>query len=331
MKVSIIIPSFNNADFISETLESVLAQTYLDYECIVVDDGSKDETLLLTSNFSELNTNFKLFNRPADLPKGANSCRNFGANKATGDLLLFLDADDLLTKDCLETRLNKYRGEDLFVGSTGCFSNNKEESTPFFANLNTKLSSEEYRKMFLEYIIPWHTSSCLWKKSFFEILGGFDPSLLRFQDVEIHLRALNFTGLTLRIELSGEFTSLYRQSDFHKKITLAKRRFILDQGFNYAEIVRQTVPMNIFAEIEGLFIYLLFRFEEVIERSDLDKIRQYSNSNDGSRINGFNSFEFKMMNFIFCNLINSPNRIRKYLSYALFRSYSKRKRSEFIA
>jgi glycosyltransferase involved in cell wall biosynthesis len=123
LKVSIVIPSFNNADFISETLESVLAQTYLDYECIVVDDGSKDETLLLVSNFSELNTNFKLFKRPADLPKGANSCRNFGASQATGNLLLFLDADDLLTKDCLESRLSNYRGQDLFVGSTGCFSN----------------------------------------------------------------------------------------------------------------------------------------------------------------------------------------------------------------
>lgn len=331
LKVSIVIPSFNNADFISETLGSVLSQTYLGYECIVVDDGSQDETVSLVSKFTEFNPNFKLLNRPADLPKGANSCRNFGASQATGDLLLFLDADDLLTGDCLKNRLSRYNGEDLLVGSTGCFSNNIENSTPFFANLNPKLSPKEYRSMFLEYQIPWHTSSCLWKKSFFDLLRGFDSSLLRFQDVEIHMRALNYKGLELKLELSGAFTSLYRQSDFHKKVTLAKRRFILDEGFKYLEIVKRTVAHDVFPETEGLLVYLFFRFEEVFEKSDLDRIRKYTDTYKGVDDGGFNSFEFKMMNFIFGNLITSPNRIRKYFSYGLYRSYSKRKRSRFLA
>jgi hypothetical protein len=227
--------------------------------------------------------------------------------------------------------LSKYKGEDLFVGSTGCFSNTIEEGTPFFSNLNSKLSSEEYRRMFLEYLIPWHTSSCLWKKTFFEAVGGFDQNLLRFQDVEIHIRALNFTGIELGIELSGGFTSLYRQSDFHKKITLPKRRFILDEGFKFVEKVRNTVTPDVFPQIEGLFVYLLFRFEEVVERSDIDRMTLYTKPDGEDGITGFNSFEFKMMSFVFSNLINSPNRFRKYLSYALFRSYSKRKRSEFLA
>jgi len=330
LKVSIIIPSFNNADFISETLESVLAQTYLKFECIVVDDGSKDETISLVSRISDNNSNFKFFRRPSDLPKGANSCRNFGVSKSSGDLLLFLDADDLLTERCLENRLDKYKGEDLLVSSTGCFSSNKENITPFYSNLNTTLSSKEYLTMFLEYLIPWHTSSCFWKRSFFELVGGFDPSLLRFQDVELHMRALNSSNIDLKVDLTSGFTSLYRQSDFHKKITLAKRRFILNQGFHYSEIVKKTVAPDVFPEIEGLLVYLFFRFEEVFEKPDLDRVIYYSTTSKSVGVRGFNSFEFKMLIFIFGTFIKSSNRVRKYLSYALYKTYFRRKRTEFL-
>ncbi|MEN2281234.1 glycosyltransferase family 2 protein [Algoriphagus sp. SE2] len=331
MKVSIIIPSFNNSDFISETISSVLAQTYVDFECIVVDDGSEDDTKNQVSKFIQQSPNVQLFDRPKDLPKGANSCRNFGASKSKGELLLFLDADDLLTDDCLEKRLSNYGGEDLLVGSTGSFSNSKEANSPFFKNLNPNLPPQEYRNMFLEYLIPWHTSSGIWKKDFFELIGGFNPNLLRFQDVEIHVRALNNSGIKLKMECSEKFTSLYRQSDFHKKITLAKRRFILEEGFKYIEIVWKTVGQNEFSKIQGLLVYLLFRFEEVIEKADLVRVKSFTIRGQAKRINGFNSIEFKMLNFVFAQLIKSPNRVRKYLSYALYLTYFKRKRSEFLA
>ena len=76
--VSIIIPTYNRAHFIGETLESVLAQTYHNWECIVIDDGSTDYTDELMEFYCEKDSRIQYYHRPSHKPKGANACRNYG-------------------------------------------------------------------------------------------------------------------------------------------------------------------------------------------------------------------------------------------------------------
>ncbi len=89
LKVSVIIPAYNSAQFIAETIQSVLAQTYADFEIIVVDDGSTDTTLDVLSSFGE---QIKVLAKPNGGPASA---RNLAIRNASGEYIAFLDADDL--------------------------------------------------------------------------------------------------------------------------------------------------------------------------------------------------------------------------------------------
>jgi len=109
--VSIIIPSYNRALFVSETLDSVISQTYQNWECIVVDDGSTDETKAIVKRYVELDERVMLYDRNIEMrPKGACACRNQGADLSVGRYLVFLDTDDLLEPFCLEQRVKVMEG-----------------------------------------------------------------------------------------------------------------------------------------------------------------------------------------------------------------------------
>ena len=100
--VSIIIPTYNRAHLIGETLDSVLAQTYQNWECLVVDDGSTDGTKSVISQYITNDGRIKFFKRPENKPKGANACRNIGLNEAQGKYIVFFDSDDLMYIDFIE-------------------------------------------------------------------------------------------------------------------------------------------------------------------------------------------------------------------------------------
>ena len=105
--VSIIIPTYNRAHFISETLDSVLAQTYQNWECIVVDDGSTDNTENIIKAYVNKDSRFQFYRRPSTKPKGANACRNFGFELSLGDFVNWFDSDDVMHCDKLKSQIEK--------------------------------------------------------------------------------------------------------------------------------------------------------------------------------------------------------------------------------
>lgn len=321
MKISIIIPCYNNADLLGETLACVQHQSISDWDCLVVDDGSADDSVSIVNSFAASDKRFKGLARPSNLPKGANSCRNYGASKCSGTHLIFLDADDLLSHDCLEVRVNSCKDEDLLIFSTAHFTNSIEDTTPFISGLNLHLDAMKYRDMFLGYWIPWHLSSGLWKRTFFEKTGGFDLDLKRFQDVEFHARALSFADLKFRMDYSHGYTSYYRKSSFHTKIGLEKRRFILDQGFAYANKLKSQFKPHDFQKSAGLFVYLLFRFEEVINSRDLAEVKRLFTDSQAKRGSQDLRGDLALLVNLYEKTLIKPYRFRKYLAYAIFRKF----------
>lgn len=97
--VSVIIPSYNAAEYIAQTLESVLAQTLSDIEVIVVDDGSTDSTRDVVAEFACKDSRVTLVEQANQF---AGVARNNGMAKARGTYLYFLDADDYIEKTALE-------------------------------------------------------------------------------------------------------------------------------------------------------------------------------------------------------------------------------------
>lgn len=97
-KVSIIVPCYNQAQYLSEALESVLAQTYTDWECIIVNDGSPDNTEEIAISWCKKDVRFRYFKKENG---GVCSARNYGIANSTGEYILPLDADDKIHPEYL--------------------------------------------------------------------------------------------------------------------------------------------------------------------------------------------------------------------------------------
>ncbi len=103
-KVSVVIPVFNKEKWIVQTLQSVASQTYDNWECLIVDDGSTDKSLTLINSFADATKgNWKVITQTNS---GQSHARNLGIEHATGDLLAFLDADDLWLPEKLQAQVN---------------------------------------------------------------------------------------------------------------------------------------------------------------------------------------------------------------------------------
>lgn len=186
--VSIIIPSFNKALFLDSTIKSVLSQTYQDWELIIIDDGSTDDSWNILESFASNDSRIHIYNRNRN-PKGANTCRNIGINQSSGKYVIFLDADDLLVPFCLESRMKAILmnpSHDFYVFPIGTFDEKVgDRNKRWLPKIGV-----DHLSQFLRHDLPWHTSSTIWEKQFITDLGGFDEDFLRLQDVEMHTRAL---------------------------------------------------------------------------------------------------------------------------------------------
>lgn len=107
--VSVIVPAYNYANFISETLQSIQEQTYINWEAIIVDDGSTDDTRQVVKTIVETDSRIKYIYQTN---KGLPAARNTGIKASLGNYIQFLDADDLLSKSKIELQV-KYMIENL--------------------------------------------------------------------------------------------------------------------------------------------------------------------------------------------------------------------------
>ncbi|MDR1742525.1 MAG: glycosyltransferase, partial [Dysgonamonadaceae bacterium] len=143
-KISVLIPTYNCANYIAEAIDSVLAQNYDNIEIIVVDDGSTDgtadviENLLGFQNLTGLNT-IKYFRQPHS---GISAARNFALSKATGELIAWLDADDRWSAGKLAAQLN-YLEENPDCKMSFPDINEVEKTIVAFSELGCRISITE--------------------------------------------------------------------------------------------------------------------------------------------------------------------------------------------
>ena len=184
--VSVIIPSYNKSKYVKETILSVLNQDYKDWECIIIDDFSSDNSVSVISNLIKNEKRFHLMKNSSNC--GANFSRNIGLKKSKGDFVMFLDADDILSPNCLSLRLDKLLCEndlDFGVFPIGTFHNNIGDDEFVWNNF-----SGVHLDRFLYHDLPWLICSVIWKKEFLDNFGGFSEDFHRMQDVEFHSRVL---------------------------------------------------------------------------------------------------------------------------------------------
>lgn len=192
--VSIIVACYNKEHYVQETIDSVLNQSYQNWELIIVDDKSTDGTVSVLINKKNNDPRIKI--SVNEVNKGANFCRNIGLRNAEGKYIIFLDADDLLIETCLEKRVSIIEKEnvDFCVFTMGVFKN-KLGDTDYKWIPNSKQPLED----FLSHKLPWAIIQPIWKKDLLVKLNGFDESFQRLQDVELHTRALFLDNVNYKL------------------------------------------------------------------------------------------------------------------------------------
>ena len=154
--VSIIIPTYNRAHYLEDTLASIKFQTYTDWECIIVDDGSEDDTEIVVQEFLKDNR-FKYLKRPETLSKGANSCRNYGFEHSSGEFIQWFDSDDLMTSNHLENLVSAIKDNDVkfAVADSENFNDETGETvagTYVFDRSSQKITAEAFAKQQMGWI-----------------------------------------------------------------------------------------------------------------------------------------------------------------------------------
>ena len=194
--VSIVMATYNRSHFIAETLDSIRQQSFENWECIIVDDGSTDETKKVLSSYLEEDRRFKYVTRSAEHKKGLPGCRNQGLELANGELVVFFDDDDLVHPDLLELSTREFYSREiqycryLRTTFTGTF-------TPIF-DRSKKYRVKNLDSSCLEDIvtnkIPFNSCQVVWDKAVF-LKNRFNEDLMYAEEWECYLRILSTPGV----------------------------------------------------------------------------------------------------------------------------------------
>ena len=177
--VSIIIPLYNREVLIIETLESIVAQSFEQWECIIVDDHSEDKSFEVVQAYAKEDQRIQVFKRPDHLKKGANSCRNYGFSKSKGKYIQWFDSDDLMLPQMLASKIKGFQNEYDFVATR--FSLFKKENS-----ITTTPNFSIKRGLIADYLcgdIPINTPMVLWKRDIV-VQEKFNEVLTRAQELD---------------------------------------------------------------------------------------------------------------------------------------------------
>jgi glycosyltransferase involved in cell wall biosynthesis len=180
--ISVIIPAYNAEKTIIDTVNSVLKQTFLDWELIVINDGSTDRTLKLLLGVND--ARLKVYSYPNG---GLSLARNRGINLAKGEYISFLDADDLWTPDKLELQLAALKNHPEAGLAYSWIYSMDEKGESFFPGHSVYLSGNVYAQLLVNNFIV-NGSNCLVLRQAIESVGEFDPSMDGTADWDYWLR-----------------------------------------------------------------------------------------------------------------------------------------------
>lgn len=166
--ITVIVPCYNQSEYLSEALDSVLAQHYESWECIIVDDGSTDQTFNVAKSYVNKDDRFKYIKKSN---RGLSAARNTGLEATQGEWIQFLDADDYIAPDKFDTSIAAANSDpvaDVIVTDFKMFIDDIKNTTPAFCQLK-----ESYLN-FEELLFNWAADFCipihcgLFKRKLFE-------------------------------------------------------------------------------------------------------------------------------------------------------------------
>ena len=190
--VSIVIPVFNRKDLVCAMINSIIAQTYQNWELLLIDDGSTDGTLEMLQNLAIVDRRINIYNRYRQ-PKGAPTCRNIGLEYAKGRYIIFFDSDDLIPNHSLEQRVDfmeKNQHLDFAVFPAMSFTDGvvKGKSKDYYTGVQIEKND---LKHFIDCNLPFLVVTNIYKvASLVKKKILWDECLLSLQDADFNIQNL---------------------------------------------------------------------------------------------------------------------------------------------
>jgi glycosyltransferase involved in cell wall biosynthesis len=191
-QVSIIMATYNRAHLISESLRSVMNQSFENWECLVIDDGATDETEKVIEYIGATDERIVYLKRPGNHKKGLPGCRNYGLDIARGDYVIFFDDDDIAHPDNLKICVTELEDKntsycrylkDVFRGEFNLEFDHKLEYSKKILDVNNLES-------IVEGVIPFNSCQVMWRRECF-IGNYFNEELMYAEEWECYLRILS--------------------------------------------------------------------------------------------------------------------------------------------
>ncbi|ESU22446.1 hypothetical protein FEDK69T_24400 [Flavobacterium enshiense DK69] len=261
---SVVIPLYNKEHYIENTLWSVLDQTYTDFEVIIVDDGSTDDSLKRVRSFTD--------SRIRIIPhqnQGASITRNTGIHHAAADFIAFLDADDIWQPNhlsVLKKLIDDFPGAGIYASRYELIFKNKHRYIPSFKGISSNYRGlvPDYFESSMQYAVATSSSIAV-PKSVFTKVGNFKPYISSGQDNDMWLRI----ALKYPVAVGNEVTASY----LHFIQDSLSKTSILEKKIKRFEEYREEENQN-----NSLKKYLdLYRMEYALQykiAGDLTKSKQ---------------------------------------------------------
>ncbi len=187
--ISIIIPLFNRENLVLDTLKSIREQSYVNWECIIVDDHSTDNSFQVATQFAAQDLRFRVFKRTELYKNGGNGARNYGYSLAQGEFIKWFDSDDIMETDFLKTQITFLKNNpsyDFVSSEFYYFTNQYKEEVKLYKN--PKQNNIEAYLLFSHY---FPTPAPLWRAKFLKNKKLWNEEMLRAQEAYF-----NFLRLT---------------------------------------------------------------------------------------------------------------------------------------
>lgn len=191
--VSVIIPCYNQAQYLPDAVASIQVQTYVNWECIIVNDGSTDNTAAIAEKLAQTDTRIQVIHQTN---KGLSGARNTGLSVAMGEMVQFLDADDMLEQDKLRTHvefLHSTPDMGIVFGDARYFTTENPELREYGVNINKSWIPEVWqaRGHLIEKFLKGNlfpVNCPLVRRSVFNAVGQWNVDLEAHEDWEFWLR-----------------------------------------------------------------------------------------------------------------------------------------------
>ena len=240
--VSIITPCFNSEKFISQSIQSVIDQTYTNWEMIIVDDFSNDKTVEIIEKFSKIDNRIQLFK--LDKNSGAGVARNFAIQKSSGNFIAFLDADDLWKPEKLQKQLDFMKLYD-FPFTFSFYETIDEYSNLLNETITTPLKIT-YNQL---YYCNWIGNlTAIYSVDFF---GKIEiSSIKKRQDWLLYLQILKKIKTAMPLPESLAFYRVREDSISASKLKLLKYNFNVYRKFHNRNTILSTLDMIRFLYVQ---------------------------------------------------------------------------------